>query len=331
MPVGRRWSALKLMDNINSGYGMNFIQNTLASRVGGKVFFVSSVTTSAIIDRIRQMIKPDNQGVQRFFTTIDAAIGRCQASRGDVILVLPGHAETISNATTILADIAGVRIVGIGNGTIRPTLTFDTATTASIPVSAASIQFENFIFVANFAAIVSPFTLTTAKDFAILNCEFRDTSAILNFVNLVDTNTTTADADGLTITGCKRIGPGATNSTTIVKMDGTNDRVTITDNYFAHLATTGGGLMIIATGKVVTNAIIKRNDCNFLGATGLTTGILITTDGSTNSGLLAFNQVFGLDATTEILVTASSGFKFSQNFYSGTADTSGYLLPAADA
>ena len=67
------------------------------------------------------------------------------------------------------------------------------------------------------------------------------------------------------------------------------------------------------------------------GATGNTAGILVTTNGTTNSGVICRNFAQSLDATSEILATASSGFIFFNNYYSGAADKSGYLLPAADA
>lgn len=276
---------------------------------------------------------PDRDGGSRVFTSIAAAIADANvvASRGDVVLVLPGHAETISSSTALTISKAGLTIIGLGEGALRPTFTLDTATSATINVTAANVTIRNMIFVANLAAIVAAFTTTTATDFALIGCEFRDTTAILNFVNIVDTNATSNNTDGLRIEDCKRIGLGATTSTTIVKMDGTNNRLSIKRNYFAHAAVTGGGLMIIATGKVVTNAEITDNVCNFVGASNLTTGVLITTDGSTNSGYLARNYAQGLDDTTPILVTASSGFKYYDNKYSSNADASGFLLPAVDS
>ncbi len=273
-------------------------------------------------------------GIAGVFTSIAAAVSALSGSRantGDTLLLAPGHTETISTSTALSISIAGLYIRGVGNGNGRPIITLDTATTATINITAANVTFQNVIMVANFAAIAAAFTLTNAPDFAILNCEFRDTSNVLNFVNIVDTDTTSNHADGLRIEDSYRIGLGATANTTLVKMDGTNDRLSVKRNYVAHAATTDGGLMIIATGKVVTNAQIVANMCNFVGSASSTGGILITTNGSTNSGFLDQNKIWSLDATTEILVTASSGFKFGLNYYSGTADTSGYLLPAADA
>lgn len=315
--------------NKNVGYGRALFDAFQPRYVNGRTLVVGASTLPGL-ETLQRLFGPDTFGRVRYFSTLAAVVAAGIANR-DTVYVVPGHTETISSATALSLSVAGMQIVGLGIGSLRPTITLDTATTATINVTAANIRIENFIFVANFAAIASLFTLTAAKDFQLSNCEYRDTSAILNFVAIVTTDTTSNDADGLTMDNCRRMGLGATTNTTIVSMLGTNDRLFIRDNYFAHAAVTGGGLMIIATGKVVTNASIRRNVCNFLGATGLTTGMLITTNGSTNSGVIADNYDTNLDATTEILVTAGSGFIFFQNFHTGVADKSGYLLPAADA
>ena len=253
------------------------------------------------------------------------------ANRGDIICVMPGHAETISSATALALNKAGVLILGLGQGDLRPTFTLDTANTANIKLSADNMAISNCVFKANFAAIASLFTVTTgstAKNFVLSNCEFRDNSAILNFAKIVTTNVTSNAADGLCIEDCNFFGLGATSNTALVSMLGTNDRVTIRNNYIAHKATTAAGIMPIATGKVVTNLRMVGNICNLVGAAGLTTGLLITTDGSTNSGILANNYVQNLDATSPILETASSGLMFMENYYQSAADKSGAILPA---
>src|SRR5882724_6273532 len=282
----------------------------------GKVHVVMKAGGAIAAELANEWLPTDDEGVVRYHATLAGAVAACTASQGDVILIAAGHTETISTATALTMSVAGVRVVGLGWGSTRPVFTLDTGTDATINVTAANVQFENCVFVANFAAIVACFTTTAATDFALLGCEFRDTSVSLNFVNIVDTNTTSNNTDGLRIENCKRIGLGATASTTIVKMDGTNNRVTIKDNWFTHAATTGGAVMIIANGKLVTNLEMEGNKGSFTNATNLATGILIITNGSTNSGYLVRNHAWGLDATTEILVTASSGFVFSQNYYS---------------
>jgi hypothetical protein len=85
----------------------------------------------------------DGRSPSTAVATIKAAYALCTASVGDTIVVLPGHTETISHATNGLSCTkAGIRIIGLGEGDARPTITLDTANTASIAVSAASNSFR---------------------------------------------------------------------------------------------------------------------------------------------------------------------------------------------
>lgn len=295
----------------------------------GQVFFLNN---SSVFPQSGLNGSDGNPGTYlKPFSTLSGAMGACTASRGDMIMVMPGHAETISSSTALTLSKAGVCIVGMGEGSLRPTFTLDTATSATINVTGANISIINCLFKANFADIVSCFTTTTAKNFTLSKCEFRDNSSSLNFARIVDTNTTTNDTDGLTFEDCNWYGLGATANSCLIKMDGTNDRLTVRNCYVAHKAVTDAGFMPIAAGKVVTNMNLSGNIFNLVSASTATTGLLITTNGSTNSGILQDNYIQTLDATSEILVTASSGFIFMNNFSSAVADKSGYLLPAADA
>lgn len=317
--------------NKESGYGKYLPLRISGGNIASGKLFVIGKAGLAYRDMYNQVFTPDADGRVRFVATIAAAVALCTANGGDQLAVMPGHTETISSATALTMSVAGVTVYSLGQGNDRCAITLDTATTATINVTAANVKFRNVIFIANFAAIVAAFTTTTAKDFVLEGCEFRDTSAVLNFVSIVTTATTSNAADGLSLVNCKRVGLGADTNTTIISALGTNDRVMITGGFYTHAATTDGGLIIIATGKILTNLEINNPKCSFVGSASSTGGILITTNGSTNTGYIDGCRIWSLDATTEILVTASSGFKFGLNYYSGTADKSGYLLPAADA
>jgi hypothetical protein len=304
-----------------SSFGVPIIGPGGGFLTAGNVLFVNSASSGAA----------DGTSPATAYTTVATAVAA--ATAGDTLLIAPGHAETISTATSFGALSKAVQLVGLGVGSARPTFTW-TAPTATIAVSAANVAFTNCLFVAGTggADVAAAFTLTTAKNFTLNQCDFRDTSAILNFVCLVDTSATSNDADGLTLAGTNWYGLTATATSTIIRMDGTNNRVSVLDGYFSQASVDDAAkLMPIAAGKLVTNLRVQRNVFNFVDVSTATAGILITTNGSTNSGIIANNHIFAADATTEVLVTASSGFVFSQNYYSGTADKSGYLLPAADA
>jgi hypothetical protein len=319
------------MYNINSGHGAT-LANALASIAGnvGKVFVVAK-SAAAAKPILQEVYRVDPEGINRYFATIDSAVSAGVADRGDVVIVAPGHTEALSNATSLLLDVAGVTIIGLGAGSARPTITLDTATTATIPVSAANVTIKNMIFTANFADIVSVFTLTTAQNFSLEGCYFKATATNMNFLYIVDTDATTGNASGLNIVGCKWIEPDLA-TLSMVKMDGTNADVTVADN-FAQLGVNNNkaALMTVANGKVVTNLMMAGNRVFRLNTDTATGAILFHTDGSTNSGVVANNFAQHADTAAELLITASSGLGTFQNYASGVAGASGYLLPAADS
>lgn len=104
----------------------------------GNIWFVDSGSSNAS-DAAGYGQNPDAP-----FATIDYAIGNCTASNGDWIMVMPGHAESISTEGQITADVAGIRIIGLGVGRTRPVLTW-TAAAGAILVSAANVSIENMI------------------------------------------------------------------------------------------------------------------------------------------------------------------------------------------
>lgn len=270
----------------------------------------------------------------RPFKTIEGAVNNGKltsfAGRGDYLLVMPNHAETVSNATLMALATAGVGIIGMGTGAERPAITLDTATTSTITINAASMSIANMRFIANFAAIAALFTVT-AKDFYLGNCDFVDTSSILNFVNIVKTSATSNVCDGLFIDSCNFYGLGASSNTCFVNALGTHDRFVIQNNYVAHAATTVGGFMQIASGKALTNLQCINNVYNGVGNSTASNAVFILAGGSGNSGVLKGNFAKTLCDTTPVMVTAASGLRFSQNYYASNADKSGFLLPALDS
>lgn len=311
-----------------SRYGT--IANPIAVAPSAKVFFVANSSSVGYSD-LQNEFPVDRDGEPRVFTTLASAVAQCSANRGDVIYVMPGHAETISSASALTLSVAGVTIVGLGNGAKRPTFTFDTATTATINVSAANVKVQNIIFSANFADIVSVFTLTTAKNFVLEGCLVKATATNMNFLYVVDTNATTEDAAGLTISGCTWIEPD-TATLSMVKADGDNSGWVIKGNYLSlGVNNNKAAIVAIITNKSLFDAQIVDNFVYRLNTDTATGGILVTTDQSDNSGIIARNFAQHADTAAEVLVTASSGFGFFENRASGVAGATGYVLPAVDS
>ncbi len=269
------------------------------------------------------------------FLTFNAAVtyagnaGLFPAGTAPTLVVMQGHAENVSSATTWKLNVVGMSVIGLGSGSSRPTFTFDTGTSSTFNVSANGISVSNCIFVANFAAVAQAFTLTTATDFRLQSCEFRDTDASHNFVGIVKTGTTSNAADGMTIDSCTINLLATSGAVAIFTPSGTNDRCRISNNSWISQSTNAAALIPIATGKLLTNFLLLNNHFNIQNAAGTATGYLITTNGSTNSGFIDGNVDHALP-TTPLLCTLLSGFVYGINYHSDQADLSGYIVPGQD-
>ena len=103
----------------------------------GRVFWVYNGTT--LVVNQKNGSNGNDGSWNAPFATIQYALTQCNANAGDIVFIKPGHAETITSASVLVLNKAGVAIVGLGTGSNRPTLTFTTATTANIPVTAANM------------------------------------------------------------------------------------------------------------------------------------------------------------------------------------------------
>jgi hypothetical protein len=287
----------------------------------GSVFFVCNATNANGSDG-NAGTSPDKP-----FSTVDYAIGRCAAGKGDVIYVMPGHAETVT-ATSIALDVAGVQVIGLGTGLSRPAFTFGAAA-ATITVTGANTSWRNTLCIANFLNVAAAFSVA-AKDVVIDGNTFLDTSAILNFLSAVVTGSTNNEADGLTVTNSYFLG-AATTQNAFVSILANEKRLLLADNHVDMAATNDAGHFVTLSSKILSGAQILRNRLSVVGATSAAVGIFLTGSGTTSTGMVAYNLVASLDTTSELIATAGTGLTYFENYYTGTADASGKLWPAVDA
>jgi hypothetical protein len=298
----------------------------------GKVFWVNN---SGVLSQGEIGGSDGNPGTyQKPFSTIAGALAQCTASRGDVIFVKPGHAETIANATTLLLNVASVAIIGLGTGSKRPTLTFSTSAAANIPLVAANMAIHNFLFRANVADVVSVFTATgtnTPTDLTIDYCEFRDLATNKNFITVITDNATANSMDGLWFTRNRISSLATTAATTAIKLTGaSHDRVTIQDNY-GNWAVLNDTAAMLATGaNNVTNFDFARNILNRPN-TSSTGGSFVSTSGTAWTGHAYDNYMYQLDNSAGIWIATGTKLAFSQNFspITAVADKSGLINPVA--
>lgn len=135
------------------------------------------------------------------YLTVDYAIGTCTASNGDAIVVKPGHAETTS---AIALDVAGVKIVGLGYGRNRPTITSSATAADLVSVTAANCQIWNLRLVGAASAVTALIDCSSAAtDFELHHCELVSAATPTSLMTLsgarpiIEDLTVTQSADGL--------------------------------------------------------------------------------------------------------------------------------------
>jgi len=218
------------------GSGVTVRGVPLLMAYSGKVFWVDSTTGS-------------NSGKGTFdrpFGTIDYAIGRCTANKGDIIAVKAGHTETVSTASGIDFDVAGVAVIGFGVGSMRPTINIS-ATAGFVDFSAANCFLTNVLITGGIDAVVKT-VLIDAADCTLDNVEIRDntgemTDGILTTANAVRAKILNHIHNGAAGAGTNTaigIVGGSGIEITINRMDGNfavggiNVRTTATTDLFVH-------------------------------------------------------------------------------------------------
>lgn len=156
----------------------------------GQVFFVNNSTVLAPGGIGGSDGNPGTY--QKPFSTINGAITQCTAGAGNIIFVMPGHAETISAAAGVALSKSGVAVIGLGTGALRPTLNF-TATASTLTMSAANCALKNILLTGGIDAVVS-MIVVSAADCTIEGCELKDVTG-----QMTDGILTTAGADRLKI------------------------------------------------------------------------------------------------------------------------------------
>ncbi len=297
----------------------------------GQVLYVCN---SAVLAKLGIAGSDGNDGrtPERPLATIAQAVTLSVASRGDKIILLPGHAETITAAGGIALSKAGISVIAdpTAVGAQRPTITFTTANTATLTITAADVVLSGVLLIANFLNIATLIDVT-ATDVTISQVEFRDTDSTHNMVKAIRTSTGADNAcDGLTVQNCRMIGTGTSATTALINARSITGRLTVKANSVDIVGTTAtSGALVLATSKALTNAQILGNDV-MCPTTTTTAGALIVA-GTGGTGFVADNYIYIGGSATDLLCTASTGLCFFNNLLSAVADLSGYLLPAADA
>ena len=260
--------------------------------------------------------------------TLDEAFAKCTESQGDVIVVMPNHAETITGAGGIAHDVAGVSVIGLGVGNQRPRFLMDAGTTVTYLISAADAYVENLVFAAGHADIVTCIGISTGVGATIKNCEFNDNVAGENFLSCITSTGAANTADLLTVKGCFFYSADAAALGFIMLTDDVAGAL-VTDNVVVTEGTGLATLITCATGKDLKGVRVMWNSLSSKATAG---NLFISNDTASpnNSGIIAYNNCGHADVTGAHAMGAVGGCRFFENRSVSTDALSGLLLPAAD-
>lgn len=276
----------------------------------GSYFFVNSVTGS-------DSYTGENQDSP--LATIDAAINKCTANKGDVIIVMPGHAETIADATSLVPDVDGITIVGLGNGFDRPELTFS-ATDSEIIVTGENTVLRNLIFKAGISAVATAVDVD-ANYVTIDSCLFYYGGTTgYDFVIGVD-----IDAyDYTEVKNCEMYAEAATaGAEKGIRIDDANG-LTIENNWlhgdFADAPIANVGADALGIGLLIKDNLIYNDD------TVNTAGSIELANACT--GLIVGNKCGHLNATTAVDSIDPGSCLCIENYVCNSIDESGTIVPS---
>src|SRR3972149_5020733 len=67
----------------------------------------------------------DDDGYRdKLVATLAGGLDRCRSGYPDIVMVLPGHTESVTDGTMLANMKAGNQIIGVGVGQLRPTFNF---------------------------------------------------------------------------------------------------------------------------------------------------------------------------------------------------------------
>ncbi|OFW37646.1 MAG: hypothetical protein A3J29_06125 [Acidobacteria bacterium RIFCSPLOWO2_12_FULL_67_14b] len=248
------------------------------------------------------------------FSSLAYAFSSDLLASGDVVYALPGHTESIAAAGTITADIAGVRVIGLGWGSKRPVLTW-TATDATIAVSAASVQFRNFLTEVTIDEVVSMWNWTGAWG-EMDRVDFRLNTSAEEAIQFL---TASAAATDFHLHHCRhhQATPAAANAQWIEFIGA---RTVIEDNTFDIELTSNAASKILSNGTAAIGLVLARNRIHALG-----NACIPISCHASSEGIAHDNRV--VSGGTLAGKIALGGLYGCENYVATTANKNGILDP----
>lgn len=223
---------------------------------GAEIFYVNNSTSTLAPGAIGG--SDGNEGVspQAPFATLEKAVESATAGRGDVVIIMPGHAETLTAVQ--LLDKAGLQVVGVKIGNKRPVFTINGA------VDLFSVTAANVGLFSVECNIVTTDAATAFVNVAAAGCRLKDLWMVPSAasVNVVDVITLASGGNDCVIEDCHiRNTTVAVNS--FVSIEAAVSNLTMKGNRFMGDTVTAG----IIDGAAATFLLMEDNTIMTIGTT----------------------------------------------------------------
>jgi hypothetical protein len=299
------------MSNPKGAFRINGVPMSGAEMTTGNVFFVDSVTGSS-----------GNSGetIGSPLATIDQAINKCTANKGDIIYVMPNHAESLGdNKTSLVPDIAGISIIGIGQGDDVPTITYS-GQLSEIEISADNIRFKNLRFVAGIDAITLGIDVN-AHYFTMEDCVMDYGTATYDWVDYIDISA----FDYAVIKNNRFIAQAATaGANTALHLVDANYLVIDGNTFIGDFAEAPiWNITTACVGIMITNNFIYNDDTG-----NADNGISLQ---AACTGLIAHNSICALYATACATIIDPGSCGMIENYITNKADTYAIATAVGDS
>lgn len=223
---------------------------------GAKVFYVNNATSGIPDGAIGGSNGNSGTSPLEPFSTLVYALTQCSSGRGDIIYVMPQHAETLTAVTTV--SVNNVQIVGVKVGNKRPTFTINGA------VDLFSLTGSGILLASLKLTLVTTDAATALVNVAGANCHLYDLQLIPSVAteNVVDCITLASGANDVLIEKVDiRNTVVAVNS--FISIEAAIARPTIKDCFmFGDVVTAG-----IIDGAAATQIHLLNNTIGTIGTT----------------------------------------------------------------
>lgn len=279
---------------------------------GGNVYWASSTRGS---DSTRGGLGSDDPR-----GTLESALGLCTASNGDTVILMPGHNEGMGDDQWGIT-VAGVTVLGLGYGSLRPRFDFDHAN-ASLDIAASNVRVSNIRLLPSVTAVLVGIDINTLA----LNTELYDVevlpgedgAGVDEFVLGVDLK---VGVDGTKIRRLKvRQHASAAGCNAGISLSGASNDIEISDSDIVVTGAAGvapiKGITTLSTNVRITDTVCVTDDEPGIELLTGTTGVI--------KGCTVFSNLATINAAI-----VADGCALDRNFYIETGGESGAQIGTA--